>query len=588
MAVNPLSPGVYIDELSVFPASVAPVATAIPAFIGYTETGPPLVATRITSMIEFEQIFGFAFVTDYEVDISDTDVTIDNTATVLSEYTLYYNLRMFFANGGGPCYIVSVGPYVTSAPFVDANDLIAGIGITEKVDEITLLVTPEAVSVDVTQPQRNLINSTMLDLCNKLKDRFSIIDVITDTSQTIFADAADFRNSETGLNNLKYGAAYYPSLNTLLSRHYLDSDVVIDDNRTSPVFVSPNNSLSIILNGLASSGTATVTAALSSSAPVGNVKIGAITFTAVPDGSTPTNIQFEVIDDSGNTGFADIPATAINLRDAINNHPDISLVVTAAITAPGVVTVSAKVNGTVGDTIIFSDPAPANVGLTVFSTNPGFLDGGINADKTLYNNITSLLQANTLTLYPASTMAGIYASVDRDRGVWKAPANVSINGVVAPAVNISSADQENLNVDAGSGKSINAIRAFAGKGILVWGARTLAGNDNEWRYVPVRRLFIFAEESIQEASEFVVFEPNDKNTWTRVKSLIGNFLTNLWRDGALAGATPAEAFFVKVGLGETMTAQDILEGKMIIQVGLAAVRPAEFIILQFSHKLQES
>lgn len=193
-----------------------------------------------------------------------------------------------------------------------------------------------------------------------------------------------------------------------------------------------------------------------------------------------------------------------------------------------------------------------------------------------------------MKLYPSATMAGIYASVDRDRGVWKAPANVSINGVVAPSVNISSADQENLNVDAGSGKSINAIRAFAGKGILVWGARTLAGNDNEWRYVPVRRLFIFAEESIQEASEFVVFEPNDKNTWTRVKSLITNFLTNLWRDGALAGATPDEAYFVRVGLGETMTAQDILEGKMIIQVGLAAVRPAEFIILQFSHKLQES
>ncbi len=139
-----------------------------------------------------------------------------------------------------------------------------------------------------------------------------------------------------------------------------------------------------------------------------------------------------------------------------------------------------------------------------------------------------------------------------------------------------------------NGKAVNAIRSFTGRGILVWGARTLAGNDNEWRYVPVRRLFIYVEESIKKATEFVVFEPNDGNTWLRVKTMIQNFLLNLWKDGALAGAVPDDAFFVKVGLGETMTSQDILEGKLIIEIGMAAVRPAEFIILKFSHKLQES
>ena len=185
-------------------------------------------------------------------------------------------------------------------------------------------------------------------------------------------------------------------------------------------------------------------------------------------------------------------------------------------------------------------------------------------------------------------MAGIYARVDRERGVWKTPANVSVNRVREPGLPISSQDQKGLNIDANSGKSINAIRQFAGKGTLVWGARTLAGNDNEWRYIPVRRLFIFIEESIEKATEFVVFEPNDAKTWLRVKSMIENFLVKLWRDGAMAGATPDEAFFVKVGLGQTMTPRDILEGRMIVEVGLAAVRPAEFIILKFSHKLQES
>jgi len=192
-----------------------------------------------------------------------------------------------------------------------------------------------------------------------------------------------------------------------------------------------------------------------------------------------------------------------------------------------------------------------------------------------------------ITLPPSSAMAGIYASVDASRGVWKAPANVSLNKVIAPTIKINDEDQEGLNVEP-TGKAVNAIRTFIGKGVMVWGARTLDGNSDEWRYIPVRRLFITAEESIRKASEFVVFEPNDGNTWIRVKGMIQNYLTNLWRQGALAGAKPEDAFFVKVGLGETMTSQDILEGRLIVDVGMAAVRPAEFIVLRFSHKLQES
>jgi len=122
----------------------------------------------------------------------------------------------------------------------------------------------------------------------------------------------------------------------------------------------------------------------------------------------------------------------------------------------------------------------------------------------------------------------------------------------------------------------------------VWGARTLAGNDNEWRYVPVRRFFNMVEESVKKSTSWVVFEPNDANTWVKVKSMIENFLTLLWREGALAGAKPEEAFFVNVGLNQTMTFVDILEGRMIIRIGMAAVRPAEFIILEFSHKIQTS
>ena len=186
----------------------------------------------------------------------------------------------------------------------------------------------------------------------------------------------------------------------------------------------------------------------------------------------------------------------------------------------------------------------------------------------------------------SAAMAGIYARVDRERGVWKAPANVGVMAVLGPVTKITDDDQDRLNVDATAGKSINAIRAFTGKGTLVWGARTLAGNDNEWRYVPVRRLFITIEESARKASAFAVFEPNDQSTWLKVKAMIESYLYGLWEAGALAGAKPESAYFVHVGLGTTMTPQDVLEGRMIVEIGVAAVRPAEFIILRFSHKLQ--
>jgi len=209
-------------------------------------------------------------------------------------------------------------------------------------------------------------------------------------------------------------------------------------------------------------------------------------------------------------------------------------------------------------------------------------------DLPIYNSILTVLNSKVNTLPPSGAVAGIYASVDRNRGVWKAPANVSINSVSDVSEIIDDTTQEGLNIDPNAGKSINAIRPFYGKGILVWGARTLAGNDNEWRYVPVRRLFSFVEESCKKSTSWCVFEPNDANTWARIRGQIDNFLNNLWKQGALAGAKPEQAYYVHCGLGITMTAQDILEGRLIVEVAMAAVRPAEFVILRFSHLLQQS
>nr|DAT19726.1 MAG TPA: tail sheath protein [Caudoviricetes sp.] len=184
-------------------------------------------------------------------------------------------------------------------------------------------------------------------------------------------------------------------------------------------------------------------------------------------------------------------------------------------------------------------------------------------------------------------MAGIYAMVDNTRGVWKAPANVSLNYVNSPTETISDLEQEDLNMPM-NGKAINAIRTFPGEGIKVWGARTLDGNSQDWRYINVRRTMLFIEESVKNAAKAYVFEPNVSNTWLNMKSMIGSFLNGVWKQGGLAGSVPEDAYSVQVGLGETMTQDDVLNGIMRITVLVAITRPAEFIEITFQQQVQKS
>lgn len=465
MALTPRTPGVYIQEISTLPASVAQVETAIPAFLGYTIVDPG-IAIRIKSMVEFEEKFGGPFKA-VSIPVSGISPSFSiGTLVQDTKFILFQCLQMYFANGGGPCYVISTG--IAGATIDTAHYTGAGqaLDLLAKEDEPTIIVMPELVGVTNTSVTDAAgvygpIQAALAQ-CNDLKDRFTILDIYEGTAFSL-TDPIGKMRTDIGTQYLKYGAAYYPMLNTTLT--YRNDAVVFNGG--------PYN------------------------------------------GET---LQ-DVID-----------------KAAINNATGIAAAEFLLVTQ---------------------------------------------------TDLTQKLENLNISLPPSSSIAGVYAAVDNDRGVWKAPANVSLNYVKDPTIKITDDDQQDLNVTT-SGKSINAIRTFRGKGVLVWGARTLAGNDNEWRYIPVRRLFINMEESIMKATEFVVFEPNDRNTWERTRAMIENYLTGLWRQGALAGAKPEHAFFVNVGLGETMTSQDILEGKLIIEIGVAAVRPAEFIILNFSHKLQES
>ena len=562
------TPGVYVEEISTLPPSVAGVATAIPAFIGYTakrpEPGDGVQVVKIDTLLEYESHFGKAKPTAFKAEVErdnggpPTKINIerDGNPPVTPEYMMHYSLDLYFKNGGGSCYVVSIGDD-TQTPS-DAH-YVAGLNRLEQEDEPTLILLVDAVRLE--DKYYNVCKSALAQ-CEKLGDRFAIFDLPG-------GDVSGFRTG-IGTADLKYGAAYHPYLKTSLSYQYEESQVTVIDGAQVVNWIEPFPSgpgiPGIVVHYSGTTDKPKVKIRATAQGPDAKFRItGSTTLTLTIDITTGMTGSKVVTDWDQWTGTHDAKGFKIEKRSV--GDGDGSAVIVA--TDENGVELKKK-SGSSGSS----------------STNK--LDALKTTETALYNQIKTLLTRQELVMPPSAAIAGVYARVDRQRGVWKAPANVSLSWVNAPTEKITHEDQMSLNVDPTAGKSINAIRQFAGKGTLVWGARTLAGNDNEWRYVSVRRLFNMIEESTQKASAFAVFEPNDATTWLKVKAMIESYLYGLWEQGALAGPTPEAAYFVNVGLGKTMTNQDILEGRMIVEIGVAAVRPAEFIILRFTHKMQEA
>jgi len=516
------TPGVYIVEKDAFGNGVVEVATAVPAFIGYTERaengGKSLInkPMRITSIGELNQFFGGAPTYQFELatagdapeaaegeeggDASaEPDFVVKGKGYNLDvsgeKYRMYNALRLFFQNGGGPCYIVSVGNYndaIENAKLMDN-----GIPPLLKEEEPTMVVVPEAVNLSL--EDCTSLQQAVLAHCNKMQSRMGILDIHDGYKQRNHPDGDVIDNFRNGLgtNSLMYGAAYYPWVHTTI---------------------------------------------------VGDSELGLSNFTNDSLAVVQTMIMDEL----------NVPAEAeeneslktTELRELLANIPNIN-------------------------SDDYAGPSLEDLNKTLIVISP------------MFNHMLMDIKGQLNLMAPSSAMAGIYTFVDNNRGVWKAPANVSLNSVVRPAQNISHDEQEDLNVTL-HGKSINAIRPFIGEGTLVWGARTLDGNSKDWRYINVRRTMIMLEQSVKAAAKAYVFEPNDSNTWTTMKSMIDSFLYNQWKKGALVGASPEDAYSVSVGLGATMTPDDILEGILRITVLVAISRPAEFIEITFQQQMQKS
>lgn len=205
-------------------------------------------------------------------------------------------------------------------------------------------------------------------------------------------------------------------------------------------------------------------------------------------------------------------------------------------------------------------------------------------DDIKYQKYLSLVQKFNVVIPPTGAVSGAMIYSENTRGIWKAPANINLNFALKPTFNITNREQDSLNIDY-SGKSINSIRTFTGRGTVIWGSRTLNGNDAQWKYISIRRFANLLESDIQKGLKRFTFEPNDSITWNKITATIENYLTLHWREGALAGAKPEHAYFVRCGKNTTMSDLDILENRLIVQIGIAPTRPMEFIIFEFKEKM---
>ena len=496
------------------------MATAIPAFIGYTPKatfqGKSCLnkPVKVNSFADFKSIFclddppapqppakqydpHYYLVEQNGGSGGQNILTVNGkTYAVLPDpntvYYLYNSVRLFYNNGGGDAYIVAVGNYGPASgkplgagaplvnPNVSLNDLLNGIKALKKEPEPTMYICPEATLLSIAE-NGNLMQAMLLQN-ESMRTAISIFDIIgaKDPDPLLYTnDIQNFRTN-TGVNGLGFGVAYYPFVGTTIMQ--------AEELDYNNFFGGDTGKLKTILS------------------PV-----------SAPDQAIETIFQ-EIEDPNSNL-----------------NHTQLQK--------------------------------------ALLSASP------------VYANIMQKVREDVNLLPPSGGMAGVMTMIDNQEGVWKAPANVSMVSVANLPINLNEGQQATLNVDAVSGKSINALRKFAGLGILVWGARTLDGNSNDYRYVPVRRTLIFIEQSLKLAIEPYVFEPNDQNTWKSIIAVCENFLNDLWRRGGLVGAKPNDAFAVKCGLGTTMTAQDILEGNLYVSIQIALTHPAEFIILNLHQKM---
>lgn len=525
------TPGVYINEKNAFPNNIVPVPTSIPAFIGYTSSKGQNLRNKpikVVSMHEFYTFFG-----DKPALIQfDLEKTESSEADFVGE-----NGENYLLKADGPHYRMHSAVkffyenggeqcYIISVgDFTDAPnlaDLMAGIDLLEKVPEPTLLLVPDAVE---------LFDESQIHLKDKFKAAYTL--------QSHMVNHCGIMGNRMAILDIPW--AYWQT----------------EENPSESIDAFREN-----LNPIRP-----------------NYKAYAAAY--YPWLHT---LLFSKEDFSYNN----LTANALKTLDYLlqleaPKKPEVNR-------GPFLLMVSQLTGQTAGEGADDPPMTDSKISkedqLKIDKKNRQKADHNLQLISKTYQLLREAI-LKKLNLTPASgAIAGIYTTVDNAEGVWKAPANITVIGAVAPAIAISHDTQEDLIAPL-SGKAINTIRLFPGNGLLVWGARTLYGNSGDWRYIHVNRTSIFLEQSIKYAIQAYKFEPNNANTWFAIKSVIDSFLTNVWKEGGLMGASSADAFSVNVGLGSSMSAEDIFNYILRVSVKVAITYPAEFIELNFVQEMSE-
>jgi len=499
-------PGVYVTENNGASLSIQHGETAVPVFVGFfnakkrPEKSAPLACVRIESWLDFTQQFGPSDRIKFELKnlTLSSGLAKDNVISQghATSYAGSHCIRLYFENGGGPCYILNL-----EREAVDPQTRQIAPAI-ELCPDITLLCWCEFVDQAMDQSIYTALGTLLAatPTSGGNPGRF----MLTDAWPTGASDSpSQWEFKAPTVAEKTQVASYFPAL---LTAHTRDYSEYLNEKHRHWISCNLSEAQLKLLKEL-------------------GVK---------PEHGQTTVTLSQLIEHKGKIStVASGGAELASIIDAVNTH------------------------------------LPATIAALQEKADPVLLRASV-------------------------AMAGIYARVDRERGVWKAPANVGIAGVTALlAEGFSAAGQKwdppvPVRIDDALNAKlietdINAIRAFRGQGIVVWGARTMTpSGQTDWRYVSVRRLFNTLERDARATLRTVVFEPNSPVIWEQVRGALDNYLNALWRQGALQGDTAAQAYYVQIGLGTTMSKEDIDSGRMIVKIGVAAVRPAEFIVLQLT------
>lgn len=619
------TPGVHITEFPAFASSIVGAQTAVPIFIGYTATAVDpasgkqmtLQAVPLDSMDDYINYFGgpcevqgavtagiaavparaavpagsdgkeaspavpgtpavqdfqarSAFlasdgrtlasaINHYLVGPAHHNAASPPGAGVLPLFNLYAAMQLFFANGGGSCFVISVDNYWgtanttaaagTDVTAISSEALLAGLEVAGSVSGGTMLVVPDAcllapdISNNITSyAGYSAVVCAMMQQAATLQDRVAIIDLPGALDSGFWSNdgmsmqaSCFFDAIGPAAGNFSYGASYAPALaSSLLAA----SDIAYDKLAGTPASQTLMNNL------------------LTSQA---------------------LSLYPQHTDGSYAPGFIAIAA-----------H------IAAAFPATGTVTAFGGSTGVTG-TVLSAGTPPVNLLVSVAATGicaPPADDAGRQALLQYLRKATPLL-AQVLQIFadrlnvvpPSGAVAGAWVRNDASRGVWNAPANISLSQIVSPKVDVSDIQQGDFNVPL-NGNAINIVRTLPGRGTVVWGARTLDGNSLDYRYIQVRRTQNYIEQSIKAALQQFAFAPNDGGTWATVTAAISNFLTQLWQAGGLMGSKASDAFTVSCGVPSTMSGQDVLNGDMIVRVAVQLVHPGELFDMTFRQAMQ--